>query len=139
MENGAIRLYIENPMAGGTNGKEISESTQEFPLNVVVNTGEANHTIVKAALRCDTGYRTTGPTEITFSGATAARWQIADDDNFANEEMAELATFSDHLEIEDTIGDTNHIVWLKISATASEEAQVDTSVKIHLYGNAVPA
>lgn len=139
MDEGAVRLYADNPTKNGTDGRDISESTQEFPLSVIVNTKSANHTIVKAALRCDLGFRTTGSTEIEFAGNTATKWQIADDDNFVDEEMAEYATYHESLSIDDVIGDKNHIVWLKVSSGVDEEAQVDTSVKIRIHGNTVPA
>ena len=137
--DGAIRLYIDNPTKGGTDGQEVSESSQEFPLGVIVNTKTDNYVVVKAALRCDSGFRTVGSTEIIFEGDTSARWQIADDDNYVNEEIAGLADYGYSLVIDNIIGDTNHIIWLKISATDTEPAKVDTSVKVHVYGNTVPA
>ena len=139
MDEGSIRLYIENPTRGRTDGQEVSESTQEFPVGVIVNTKTANYTIIKAALRCDAGFRTTGTTQITFTGETAARWQIADDDNYASEDFAQQADYDYSLNIEESIGDTNHVVWLRISAVSDEPAQVDTSVRIRVYGNTVPA
>lgn len=140
LSEGMIRMYSDNPTRGLTDGVEISESTQEFPLSVIVNTKEANHTIVKAALRCDSGFRTTGNTEISISGLNAGKWTVADDDHYLSEENADqLATFTSGLTISDSIGDTNHIVWFKVSTDGEEPAQVDTTVKIHVYGNTVPS
>lgn len=134
-----LRLYINNPTKNAQNGQEASENSRDYPVTAIVNTREANHTLVKAALRCDPGYKTTGITQISFTGVTAERWQIADDDNYADEEQAELATYSNVLNLSSSIGDRNHIIWLKVSATATESAQVDTSVQINVYGRLVPA
>lgn len=134
-----LRLYINNPTRNGYDGQEASENSYDYPVTTIVNTREANHTLVKAALRCDAGWKTTGVTQISFTGATAARWEIADDDQYADAEQAELATYSDVLNLSSSIGDKNHIIWLKVSATATESAQVDTSVQINVYGRLVPA
>lgn len=139
MEVKLLRLYIDNPTKNDTDGTEASENTQAYPVTAIVNTRVANHIIIKAALRCDAGYKTTGVTQISFTGLTAARWEIADDDSYADEEQAELATFDEVLNISESIGDRNHIIWLKVSATADESAQVDTSVSINVYGRTVPA
>lgn len=139
MNEGQIKLYTNNPTRGRTDGTLVSESSQLYPVGVIVNTNEANYTIVKAALRCDTGFRSTGDTEIAFEGRTGAMWQAADDDGYISSENAEQATFTNPLIIDKTIGDTNHLIWLKVSSDGEEEAQVDTSVSIHVHGNAVPA
>lgn len=135
---GVLELIIGNPTGNSRDGQVVSQSTQAYPVNVIVNTGEANHTIVKAALRCSEGYQTTGTTILTFTGGTAARWQAAVDDSYLDEEAAEEADFTDSLEIENVIGDKNWIIWLKVSTTGNESSVVDTSVKINLYGRTVP-
>ena len=138
-EEGKIELIIDNPTSGGADGRVASESTQEYPVNVIVDTREANHTIVKAALRCNSGFKTTGNTVVTFTGGTAARWQIADDDSYLDVEAAEEADYADSLILNSSIGDTNHLIWLKVSTDGAESAVVDTSVRINVYGRTVPA
>jgi hypothetical protein len=138
MDEGTIELIMNNPTAGGTNGQVVSESTQQFPINVIVNTKYANFTIVKMALRCTEGHQTTGTTLVSFSGATASMWGVAPDDSYVDEAAAEEATFTESLQISSVIGDTNHIIWFKVSTDGTEDAMVDTSVVVNVYGHVVP-
>lgn len=138
MDEGTIELIMNNPTAGGTNGQVVSESTQQFPINVIVNTKYANYTIVKMALRCTEGHQTTGITLVSFSGATAAMWKVAPDDSYVDEIEAEAATYDDYIQITDVIGDTNKIIWFKVSTDGTEDAMVDTSVVVNVYGHVVP-
>ena len=138
-DEGAIELIMNNPTAGRTDGQIVSRSSQRFPINVIVNTKYANHTIVKMALRCTEGHMTTGVTLVSFSGATAAMWGVAPDDYYVDEQAAEEATYLNSIQISDVIDDTNHIIWFKVSTTGNESAMVDTSVVVHVYGHVVPS
>ena len=139
MEEGAIELIMNNPTAGRTDGQIVSRSTQRFPIHAIVNTKYANHTIVKMALRCTEGHESTGVTLVSFSGATAGMWGVAPDDSYVDERAAEEAAYLDVIQINDVIGDTNYIIWFKVSTTGEESAMVDTSVVVHVYGHVVPA
>ena len=75
---GHLRLITNNPTQGGKDGTVTPIPTTTIPINAIVNTGTANHTLVKVALRCDVGYMTTGEWEVSFVGTTAARWSVAD-------------------------------------------------------------
>ena len=134
---GTIEFLIDNPTAGATDGFPVSQSTQLYPVNVVLDVGISNFKIVKAAVRCTEGFESTGDVQIAFSGGTSARWGIADDDSYIDEEAAEAATYTSTLTLQN-IGDTNHIVWLKASTDGTESSVVDTSVKINVYGRVVP-
>lgn len=138
MDEGTLELIMTNPTKGGTDGQVVSESTQQFPISVIVNTKYANHTIVKMALRCTSGHQTTGVTLLSFSGATASMWAVAPDDDYIDEEAAEEATYVDAMQITDVIGDTNYILWFKVSTDGEEDAMVDTSVVVNVYGHVVP-
>lgn len=139
MDEGTLELIMNNPTRGGTDGQIVSESTQQFPINVIVNTKYANHTIVKMALRCTAGHKTTGVTLLSFSGATAAMWEVAPDDYYIDEAAAEEATYTESLQITDVIGDTNYVIWFKVSTDGTEDAMVDTSVVVDVYSHVVPA
>ena len=136
---GTIELIMNNPTAGQTDGEIVSQSTQQFPVTAIVNTQVSNYVIKKMALRCTSGWQSTGPVMVVFSGATAAMWQAVDDDNYVDADQVDaLATWEDYIVINDTIGATNHIIWFKISTDGTESAMVDTSVLVNVYGHAVP-
>lgn len=134
---GTIELLIDNPTAGATDGTPVSQSTQSYPVNVIINAAEANYAIVKAALRCTAGFESSGDVQISFSGGTTRFWGVADDDSYVDAEAAALADYDSTLTLQN-IGDTNHIIWFKVSTDGTESSVVDTSVKINLYGRVVP-
>ena len=134
---GTIELLIDNPTAGATDGTPVSQSTQSYPVNVIINAAEANYAIVKAALRCTTGFESSGDVQISFSGGTTRFWGVADDDSYVDAEATALADYDSTLILQN-IGDTNHIIWFKVSTDGTESSVVDTSVKINLYGRVVP-
>ena len=138
MTEGKIELILDNPTRDKKDGSIASESTQDYPVNVIVNTKTANHTIFKVALRCTEGYRSTGIVNISAVGDMQARWGFAIDDYYPDEEAAESATYSRSLDISSTIKDTNFIIWAKVTTDGEEVAQVDTSVRLAVYGNVVP-
>ena len=134
---GTIELLIDNPTAGGTDGTPVSQSTQSYPVNVIINAADSNYSIVKAALRCTTGFESSGDVQISFSGGTTRFWGVADDDSYVDAEAAAYATYNSTLTIQN-IGDTNHVIWFKVSTDGTESSVVDTSVKINLYGRVLP-
>lgn len=138
MDEGTIELIMGNPNGGDQSGVIVSERSQQFPVTAIVNTKFANHTILKMALRCSSGFQTVGTTLLSFTGATAAMWQVASDDYYVDESAAEEATYTDTLQIDDVIDDTNHIIWFKVSTDGVEGAVVDTSVVVNVYGMTVP-
>lgn len=138
MSEGRCRLVISNPTQNGTDGILASSSSQEYPVNVIVNTAVANHTLFKAAIRCDDGYQTVGDWEISFVGTTNARWSIANGVQYATEDAAEYASYNSSLTSTETVTNKNHVVWLRAETDGVEQAQVDTSVKIRLYARVVP-
>lgn len=137
-QEGKLELIIGHPTGGDTDGQVASQSTQQYPLNVIVDTGTTNYTIVKAALRCTEGYRTTGPWEVSLIGNTVRMWGVADDGDYADEEAAAEADFQQVLTGSDTITDRNHTIWFKAMTDGTEEAMVDTSVSVRVYGRTVP-
>ena len=135
---GHLRLIINNPTQGGKDGTVTPIPTTTIPVNVIVNTGTANHTLVKVALRCDVGYMTTGAWGVSFVGTTAARWSVADGALYPTEELAEAATYTPSLALSNVIGSTNRVLWLKASTDGAEGNAVDTSVSLRVWGRTVP-
>ena len=136
---GNLRLVTDNPTNGGKDGKVITLPTSTIPINAIVNTGEANHTLVKVALRCNDGYMTTGQWEVSFIGTTASAWSVADGALYPNAELAETATYTSSLTLNTIISDTNHVLWLKASTNGEEANTVDTSVSLRLWYRTVPS
>lgn len=136
---GHLRLITNNPTQGGKDGTVTPIPTTTIPINAIVNTGTANHSLVKVALRCDEGYMTTGAWEVSFIGTTSARWSVADGMLYPTEEMAETATYSSSLTLDSVIKNTNRVLWLKASTDGVEGNVVDTSVSLRVWGRTVPS
>lgn len=135
-----ISMYMNNPTSGGTDGTQIStDGAQTSPLSVTLDATNAESVIKKVALRCDTGYKTEGDTTISFNGTTADKWLIATDANYADAKAAAAATFATTLTIADSIGDTNKILWIKVSSATTEIPAKDISVTIHVANKIVKA
>ena len=135
---GILKLVTNNPTQNAKDGKLITLPTSTIPINIIVNTGEANHSLLKVAVRCDAGYQTTGPWEVSFVGTTASAWSVADGALYPNEELAEAATYTSSLTLNSVVGDKNHVLWLKASTDGTEESVVDTSVSLRLWARTVP-
>ena len=133
MANAYINLYTGNPTAGGTDGTAVSiGDTEASPVSVTLNATNSETAIVKCALRCESGYKTSGNTVITFTGTSAAKWQIAADASYADATAAAAATFATSLTIPTAIDTTNTIVWLKALSSADESPANDTGADLQV-------
>ena len=133
MANAYINLYTGNPTAGGTDGTVVSTGdTETSPVSVTLNATNAETAIVKCALRCEAGYKTSGDTKITFTGTSAAKWQVAADNSYADATAAAAATFASTLTIPTAIDATNTIVWLKALSSADESPANDTGTDLQV-------
>lgn len=140
MANPYINVYMNNPTAGQTNGTQVSlDGAQTTPISVTLDAGVAEHKIVKLAVRCETGYTTTGNTTITAHDINpddainnTSKWTFAADNNYANAEAAEAATFSSSLTIGTPIGTTNTVFWAKATSDTTEAPGRDTTVALQV-------
>ena len=133
MANAYINLYTGTVTAGGTDGTAVSTGdTETSPVSVTLNATNAETAIVKCALRCESGYKTSGNTVITFTGTSTAKWQIASDNNYADATAAAAATFATSLTISTAINATNTIVWLKALSSADESPANDTTADLQV-------
>ena len=86
-----FHIYTNNPTVGQKDGTVISEARSfTSPLSVTLDAAEGAETIVKCAVRCDSGYTTdsSGVTITTYyyngseyvaSGGNVAKWKLAKD------------------------------------------------------------
>ena len=123
-----IHLYTGEVTANAQDGAALSEDgSGTLPLYAKLDASLSESEIIKCALRCDEGHKTYGNTVISFVGKTAAKWQVAVDDNFA-----------DTLTIAEEITSGNIIFWIKATSTADEKPAQDTNVKIAVKCQIVP-
>ena len=133
MANAYINLYTGTVTAGGTDGTAVSTGdTETSPVSVTLNATKAETAIVKCALRCETGYKTSGDTKTTFTGTSTAKWQVAADNNYADATAAAAATFATSLTISTAIDATNKVVWLKALSSADESPANDTGTDLQV-------
>lgn len=126
-----INLYTNNPTAGGTDGTVVSlDGTQTSPISVTLDKTKAESKAIKCAIRCDTGYKTSGDVTISLSGTTASKWKLAKDSSFADAAAALTgATWADSIAISG-VTTANTVFWVKASSTTDENPSKDTSVSI---------
>lgn len=129
-----IHLYKGNPTAGGTDGQLVSEGTganpvSVGPLNIVAEEESAS---IKLALRCETGYATSGNTTVSLVGINANMWALAPDNAGSPDTFGAYGAL---LTISDVIGATNHIIWVKAKTVNTESPSNDTGVKIQIDCN----
>ena len=134
-----LKLYMNNPTADGVDGTEISNGDDTLPLSVTLDATTAETKAVKAAVRCDSGYAVDGDTSIYFEGTNAEKWQVAEDNNYADAETAlTYAVWSSTLTLA-TVAATNVIFWVKASSTTGEGPQNDRTVDLVAEGLVIAA
>ena len=134
-----LRLYMNNPTAGNTDGTEISSGTETLPLDVTLDANNSESKAVKVAVRCDSGYLIEGDTTISFEGTNADKWQVAPENNYSDAATAlEFAVWSSTLTISG-VAAKNSVFWVKASSTAGEDPQNDRSVDLVAEGLVVAA
>ena len=129
-----IKIYKNNPTAGGTDGTLVSSGTGLNPIESgaikVPESGYAEGNWIKLAVRCDTGYETVEDSSrharisiVDSAGVTL--WQLAPD-NAGSAGTPE--DWGDPLDFLTKIGDTNTIFWARARVAYTEEPANDTSV-----------
>lgn len=128
-----IHIYMNNPTAGSTDGTEISTGDNTLPLTVILDASAAESKAVKVAVRCDENFAVEGDTAIYFEGTNAAKWQIAEDNDFTSETALSAALWQSSLTISD-VAATNKIFWVKAASETTENPQNDRTVKLVAEG-----
>lgn len=124
MANPYINVYQGNPTEGGTDGTAAStDGAQTAPVTVSLDAAQNESKKIKLALRCESGYTTTGNTTIQDVNDTNDRWKFS---------LTENGTYADSITITSAIGTTNVIFWAQASSASSETPTRDTSVSIRV-------
>lgn len=134
-----IHIYKGTVTAGGTNGTLVSEAgAQTSPIEIgqLNATNNEVSTDQKLAIRCDTGYTTSGDTTITPTGTTAAKWALAPDNAGA---AGTYGAYGAALTISSAIDATNTIFWVKAKATSDESPSNDVSVSLQVSATVAAA
>jgi len=127
-----IHVYKGTVTSGGTNGTLVSEGgAQTAPITVGPLNATDNEvsTDQKLAVRCDTGYVTSGDTTITPTGTTAAKWALAPDNAGV---AGTYGAYGAALTVSSVIDATNTIFWAKAKATSDESPVNDVSVSLQV-------
>ena len=95
-----LRIYMNNPTAGGVDGTEISSENETLPLTLTLDASNAETKAAKVAVRTDDGFLVDGDTDIYFDGTNSAKWQVAADSDYSDADDAlSLALWQDTLTI----------------------------------------
>ena len=130
MANAYINLYKGSPTAGGTDGTLVSlDGVGTSPVSFTLDATQSESGKQAVALRCESGYTTSGDTTIEASGTNAARWSFCATENGA---------YASTLTISTAIGATNTVFWVQATSTSSESPGTDTSVTIDVTAVIVP-
>ena len=136
-----IRIYNGTVTAAGTDGTAVSEGTGTNPItaSLIVDSTNGASAAVKCAIRCDSGYTTSGSTLIktvtesngSYSDYSGTNVQLAADNSYADAAAAlSGATWANSLTLSG-VGATNKIFWVKFNAAAASNPANDDSVKIY--------
>jgi hypothetical protein len=133
-----IKIYKNNPTAGGTDGTLVSSGTGLNPIESgaikVPAAGYQEGSWIKLAVRCDTGYETVEDSSrhariSIVDSAKVTMWQLAPD-NSGQPGTAE--DWGEPLDILTKIGATNTIFWARARVASTEEPSNDESVDIQV-------
>ena len=128
-----LRIYMNNPTAGSTDGTEVSSGTELAPISVLLDAGKGEQKAVKCAVRCESGFHIDGTLTVKFVGDHADKWKAATDNKYTAETALESAEWKDSISLSN-VADRNTIFWVKAISTADEKPQQDVSVDIQAEG-----
>lgn len=128
-----IHLFMNNPTAGATDGTEISSNDNTLPLTLILDASQSETKVAKCAVRCDSGFEVESDTAIYFEGTNAAKWQVAEDDNFTSETALSNAFWENSIALSD-VDSANSVFWVKASSATTENPQNDRTVKLVAEG-----
>lgn len=122
-----IHIYKDTPTDGGVDGTLVSEGTGLSPITIgpLNATNNEVSAALKLAIRCESGYLTTGSVTITPTGTTYLKWALAPNDAGA---AGTFEAYGAALTITATVPDTNYLFWAKAKATDDENPVNDVTV-----------
>lgn len=123
-----IHTYQGTVTSGGTDGTQVSENTGLAPIIVTLNaTNNEESSAIKLAVRCESGYTTSGNTTITPTGTSSSKWALAPDNAGS---PGTFGAYGAALTISSAIGATNQLFWAKAKATSDETPVNDATVDL---------
>jgi hypothetical protein len=138
MAGSKIKIYKNNPTAGGTDGTLVSSGTGLNPIESgaikVPAAGYQEGSWIKLAVRCDAGYETVEDSSrhariSIVDSAKVTMWQLAPDNSG---QAGTPQDWGEPLDILTKIGATNTIFWVRARVAHTEEPANDTSVDIQV-------
>ena len=138
MAGSKIKIYKNNPTAGGTDGTLVSSGTGLDPIESgaikVPAAGYQEGSWIKLAVRCDAGYETVEDSSrhariSIVDSAKVTMWQLAPDDNG---QPGTAKDWGEPLDVLTKIGATNTIFWARARVASTEEPANDESVDIQV-------
>jgi hypothetical protein len=133
-----IKIYKNNPTAGGTDGTLVSSGTGLNPIESgaikVPAAGYQEGSWIKLAVRCDTGYETVEDSSrhariSIVDSAKVTMWQLAPDNSG---QAGTPEDWGEPLDFLTKIGATNTIFWARARVASTEEPANDRSVYIQV-------
>ena len=127
-------IYTNNPNTNAQDGTKIStDGSGVLPLTVTLDSTQSETAIIKCAIRCDEGYKIESDTTVYFTGTTSEKWQVAEDNDYANATIAaNMCDWQSEISLE-SVTSVNRVFWVK-ALSAGESPSNDTSVKIEAIG-----
>ncbi len=140
-----IRLYKDDPTAGGVDGTEVSSGTNADPVEsgdiIIPSSGFADGSWVKLALRCEDGHETreyeSRHARVTIVDSDHLnKWQLAPDDSDSPDD-GNATDWDDtppevELDFNSQIDDTNTIFWARARVEDGESVANDSSVQFRI-------
>ncbi len=123
-----INIYNGNPTAGATDGVAVSSGNYNNPVSFTLNAANAETAVQTLAIRCNSGYQTSGNTTLADEGDTLDRVKFG---------LTASGPWTDKLVLLDTITDVNKLIYVKASSSADELPQLDRSVSIKVTATVV--
>ena len=140
-----LKIYTGNVTAGAKDGTEVSsERTLTNPIVALLDSTIEEQQAFLCAVRCDTGYKTNGPTILCFmywngsayqaTGGAMSKFKVARDNNYTPANVIANASWQDSITINEDIEDENVLFWIKVSTTRDEPPVKDNTISITAKG-----
>lgn len=140
-----LKIYTGEVTSGAKDGVEVSsERALTNPIVALLDSSISEVQYVKCAIRCDEGYVTSGPTILGFmywdgneyqaTGGSIDKFKVALDNGYTQENVGENATWANSVNINNEIGDTNVLFWVKISSSPDEPPAKDNTIALTAKG-----
>lgn len=118
---GLINIFKNNPTVGLTDGASISPAGDfSSPIQFSLDAAQNESAVQKLAIRCNSGYRTSGNVTITDNNDTNDRIKLS---------LTENGTWSDTLTI-GGVSDVNTVFYIKASSASTELPTLNRSASL---------